>query len=162
MPETGKPTLIERFKADTNLYDLLPKYGYKKVSSDEYVSPNSQSGHKVKLTDDKSSIMSLSGSDEGIGKESKNGAWLANSFDLFLHYECSGDLKDAIGKLKDHYSKQETPQAIKQPALPTKLFVRISEIDLTPPSPIIDTILFEQTYAAITGGSYTGKPFFRA
>ena len=71
MPETGKPTLIERFKADTNLYDLLPKYGYKKVSSDEYVSPNSQSGHKVKLTDDKSSIMSLSGSDEGIGKESK-------------------------------------------------------------------------------------------
>ena len=160
MPETGKPTLIERFKADTNLYDLLPKYGYKKVSSDEYVSPNSQSGYKVKLTDDKSSIMSLSGSDEGIGKESKNGAWLANSFDLFLHYECGGDLKDAIGKLKDHYSKQEIPEAIKQPALPTKLFVRVSEIDLTPPSPIIDTILFEQTYAAITGGSYTGKTFF--
>ena len=122
MPETGKPTLIERFKADTNLYDLLPKYGYKKVSSDEYVSPNSQSGHKVKLTDDKNSIMSLSGSDEGIGNESKNGAWLANSFDLFLHYECGGDIKDAIAMLKDHYSNQETPKAGKQPELPTKLF----------------------------------------
>ena len=86
MPETDKPTLIERFKADNNLYDLLTKYGYKKVTDDDYVSPNSQSGHKVKLTEDKSAIMSLSGSDEGIGTESKNGAWLANSFDLFLHY----------------------------------------------------------------------------
>jgi len=95
--------LIDKFKRDTAIQTALEQYGYRKAGHDEYISPNSKSGHRVKVYDEKI-IVSLSSSDEGIGKyNSETGTHTANVFDLFLYYECGNDLKVAITKLKEKY-----------------------------------------------------------
>ena len=40
-----------------------------------------------------------------------------------------------------------------------KLFTKLSEIDRTPPIPIIEDMVFAQSLVGITGASYAGKSF---
>ena len=102
-------TLIDQFKRDHTVHDLLPKYGYMKISDDEYISPNSQSGHSARVFKDGEIIVSLSDSDAGVGKDT-GASHTANAFDLFLHYECNGDLLTAIQRLKELYPRKTTHQ----------------------------------------------------
>ncbi len=154
-------SLIDRFKADTRIEDLLIRYGYIKHSADEYQSPNSHSGHLCKISEDQDMIISLSTSDADVGKE-LNGSWCAAAFDLFKFYEHGNDVKAAIETLKVRYPLERPIQAkVEQDFKPVrKLFTKISEIDRTAPVPIIEDMLFARTFVSITGASYSGKSFF--
>ena len=74
--------LIDRFKQDHAVHDLLPKYGCRKISDDEYISPNSQNGHVAKVFNDGELIVRLGQSDAGLGKDT-GASHTANAFELF-------------------------------------------------------------------------------
>ena len=115
----AEPTIIDRYKADHTIETLAINYGYIKRSATEYQSPNSKSGHLVKLSENKDMLISLSDSDTDIGRQI-NEAWCADAFDLFIYYECGNDIKIAIEKLKEIYPlqplvKQVSSKEIEQP-----------------------------------------------
>ena len=159
--ENAPEGLIDKFKADTRIEDLLTQYGYIKRSANEYQSPNSQSGHLTKISHDQNMVISLSNSDADIGRE-LNGSWCADVFDLFKYYECGNDIKVALEKLKLRYPlDRPMPVKVEPDFKPVgKLFTKLSEIDRTAPVPIIEDMLFARTFASITGASYSGKSFF--
>jgi len=161
-------SLIDKFKADTKMEDLLAQYGYIKRSSTQYQSPNSKSGHLCEISQNQDMIISLSSSDANIGIE-RNGSWCADAFDLFKFFECGNDTKTALEKLKVRYPlvKENTKVndfnkvQVGQAKLNfDDLFTKLSEIDPTPPVPLIEGIIFTKSLISVTGASESGKSFF--
>ena len=162
-------SLIDRYNNDNPIREQLLKYGYKQGSSpDDFISPNSKSGHQVRVYKD-AVACSMSGSDEGVGWYNPDkGSWNATSFGLMLHYEFNNNIKEATQKLKEIYplksyeshfpnglrSTQNT--AIKSEQ---KLFTKLSDIDRTPPIPIVEDMLFAKSLISYTGASFSGKTF---
>ncbi|MDA9990414.1 AAA family ATPase [Paracoccaceae bacterium] len=112
----NEPTLIEKFNRDHSICEMLEKFGYEKASEDEWISPNSSSGHKVKVWSGGTHLTSLSTSDIGIGVEGKNGGINADAFSLLQYYQFGGDMKNAIEHLKTIYprSKHEPSAILKE------------------------------------------------
>ena len=79
-------SLIDRYNNDNPIRAQLLKYGYKQGSTtDEFISPNSSSGHQMKVFGNIAT--SLSTSDAGVGVEG-NGSHNVDSFGLYRFYEC--------------------------------------------------------------------------
>ena len=98
-------SLIDRYNNDNPIREQLLKYGYKQGStSDEFISPNSSSGHQVKVFGNIAT--SLSTSDAGVGVEG-NGSHNVDSFGLYRFYECDNDLNTAIQNIAAHYRSVE-------------------------------------------------------
>lgn len=162
-------SLIDRYNNDNPIREQLLKYGYKQGSSpDEFISPNSKSGHQVKVYKD-TVACSMSGSDEGVGLYNPDkGSWNVTSFGLMLFYECNNNIKEATQKLKEMYSLkryendfQSGSSSIQRTNIKPdqKLFTKLSNIDRTPPVPIIEDMLFAKSLISFTGPSFSGKTF---
>lgn len=106
-------SIIKRYNNDNPIDAIASAYGYIQRTADEYQTPNSKSGHLVKLSANKDMLISLSDSDAGIGRQI-NGAWCADAFDLFKYYECGNDVKVAISKLKEVYPSQPAPETTQE------------------------------------------------
>ena len=103
----SRDSLIDRYNNDNPLRAQLLKYGYKQGSTpDEFISPNSKSGHQVKVFGNIAT--SLSTSDAGVGFEG-NGSHNVDSFGLYLYYECGNDLKLALQQITAHYRTLDAP-----------------------------------------------------
>ena len=106
-------SLIDRYNNDHPIREQLLKYGYEKGSSpDEFISPNSSSGHQVKVFGNIAT--SLSTSDTGVGVEG-NGSHNVDSFGLYQFYECENDVNTAIKNIATQYRSVE---ASKEPVKP--------------------------------------------
>lgn len=109
----GEESPVEHFNASRGLCDVLRQYGYEQQgNSDHWKSPNSTTGsHAVRVYDSKTWV-SLSGSDQaaGIGAQ-KEYCCFGDAFDLFVHYEHSGDYKSAVRA----YGREIRPSAVVVP-----------------------------------------------
>jgi len=106
--EAGE-SLIERFKRDNPIESLLLEYGYEKNSQNDWISPNSKSGHPAILSKNRDMIISMSTGDAEIGLE-QNGSYCADAFALFKYYEHQDDVKKAVKALAERYSRQHNSE----------------------------------------------------
>ena len=109
-------SLIDRYNNDHPIREQLLKYGYEQGSSpDEFISPNSKSGHQVKVFGNVAT--SLSTSDAGVGVEG-NGSHIVDSVGLYTFYECKNDINIAIKNIAAKYRSLDaisTPELVSDP-----------------------------------------------
>lgn len=107
---------VEVFNARHDLLNLMEKYGYSQLGrSVHWQSPLQSSGsHAVRVYDEQTWV-SLSGSDmaAGIGSVGEYCCW-GDAFDLFVHYEHSGDYTAAVRA----YGREIDPPTVSDPSEP--------------------------------------------
>lgn len=106
--------VIDDFNASNSIDTLLELYGYERSlrNSDDWRSPHQTSGsYATRVFGDH--WISLSGSDAGarLGHNCKSGCF-GDAYDLFVHFEHSGDHKSAFRAL---YSERRTSATIASP-----------------------------------------------
>ena len=111
--ESDNASPVEIFNERHDLSDLMSKYGYERQgNSDHWKSPNQTSGSYATRVYENASWVSLSGSDlnAGIGA-AKDHCCYGDAFDLFVHYEHSGDHTAAVRA----YGQEVNPPTVKEP-----------------------------------------------
>lgn len=108
---------IERFNAANRIEDLMLKHGYEAASNGHsWQSPLQQSGSfatRVYHHDDGTErwvSQSESDAEAGLGRESASGARFGDAFDLYVHYEHSGDRHAALLAWQAEEAKQQQAQ----------------------------------------------------
>ena len=156
-------SLIDRYNNDHPIHDQLLKYGYEKGSSpDEFISPNSSSGHQVKVFGNIAT--SLSTSDTGVGVEG-NGSHNVDSFGLYQFYECENDVNTAIKNIAAHYRGVEPSKEPDSPADPLNGFTfstaqELSQRQFEPMNWLKPGLLPLPNLALIAGAPKCGKSWF--
>lgn len=156
-------SLIDRYNNDHPIREQLLKYGYEKGSSpDEFISPNSSSGHQVKVFGNIAT--SLSTSDTGVGVEG-NGSHNVDSFGLYQFYECENDVNTAIKNIAAHYRGVEPSKEPASPADPLNGFTfstaqELSQRQFEPMNWLKPGLLPLPNLALIAGAPKCGKSWF--
>lgn len=156
-------SLIDRYNSDNPIRAQLLKYGYTQGSSpDEFISPNSRSGHQVKVFGNVAT--SLSTSDAGVGVEG-NGSHNVDSFGLYRFYECENDLNTAITKIAAHYRGVEVSNEPDAPVDPLNGFTfstaqELSQRHFEPIKWLKPRLLPLPNLALIAGAPKCGKSWF--
>jgi hypothetical protein len=92
---------VDAFNADHSIEDLLARYQYERRGSSQHYRSRYQTSHSYATENFLSHWVSLSGSDAaaGVGRPKSLGensyCW-GDAFDLFVHYEHSGDFDAAV------------------------------------------------------------------
>ena len=99
---TGAASQIEIYNRDNPLDKTLERYGYIYGGSDNWRSPH-QHGKTFATKVYGSKWFSLSTSDGDIGRPAGCGGRFGSAFDLYVHYEHRGSLKEAYRSLESKH-----------------------------------------------------------
>ena len=161
--EKNRGSLISRYNQDNPIREQLRKYGYKHGSTpDEFISPNSSSGHQVKVVENVA--ISLSTSDAGVGVEG-NGSYTVDSFGLYQRYECENDVNLAITNIAAHYrgvEREKKSGASVNPldGFPFSTAQELSQREFEPIKWLKHGLLPVPNLAMIAGAPKCGKSWF--
>ena len=96
---TGAVSQIDIYNRENPLDKVLERYGYTYGGNDNWRSPHQQ-GKTFATKVYGTKWFSLSTSDGDLGRPANSGGRFGSAFDLYVHYEHSGDLKGALRALE--------------------------------------------------------------
>lgn len=104
--EGGRTSVIDAYNAANEINETLQRYGYRKIGrSNRYLSPNSSSGIPGVVVFDGERAYSHHASDPF------DSAHTFDAFDLFCHYDCGGNVTEAVKAAAGFLNiAQEPPQ----------------------------------------------------
>ena len=165
---------VDAFNAAHTVPDLLARYGYKQNgSSDNWRSPFQSSGSfATHVFGDHWVSLSASDAAQGLGTETVGGGRYGDAFDLFVHFEHSGDFNKAVAA----YGAEIRPARMDDlsdfpevktdsPSVPTKhllssfKFTKVGDLEYREPEFLIDTLIETDTVSMIFGDPGCGKSF---
>ncbi|WP_324075202.1 MAG: AAA family ATPase [Erythrobacter sp.] len=150
----GTPSPIERFNAENTISALLAKYRYARFgSSNDHRSPHQTSG-SFATRDFGEYWVSWSASDleAGLGRAADCGGCFGDAFDLFVHYEHSGDSKAALDGLGCSANGRGGGSS-------NFRFIRVGDLEYRPPEFLVDGLIETETLGQIFGDPGAGKSF---
>lgn len=119
-PRNDDAPIMEDFNRNNPIANLLELYGYKQSprNKDDWRSPHQQGESYATRIVDGEAWISLSASDvaAGIGQKCRSGCF-GDAYDLFVHYEHSGDHKSAFRALYQE-RRASQPQSYSTPPPP--------------------------------------------
>ena len=120
---------IEIYNRDNPLDETLERYGYTYGGNDNWRSPHQQ-GKTFATKIYGSKWFSLSTSDGDIGRPAGCGARFGSAFDLYVHYEHRGSLKEAYRSLKSKHKAHllASVRADQQCAEPENCNLEVTEL----------------------------------